>query len=226
MDEQTQKILDKIQKLFALARSPNEAEAAAAAAKAHELLKLYNLDLDEVKAKTEDVAQELFSEGSRARQWRLQVLAAVARSNYCGVFIEVRRELDPQTGRLKSVRRVNLVGRSHNLQAAKLMADYLFSAVDRLANLRKKRGPGADESYRMGVADSLCQRLAEIREQELATASQSRDLVLREDRAVQDFFQNRGMKTRTVRSRISNASSYQRGRADGQTISLNSQVED
>lgn len=223
MDD-TARILDKIQKLFALSHSPNEAEAAAAAAKAHDLLKQYNLSLDELAPRAE-VAQELFQEGARTRQWRLQLVSAVARANYCGVFMESLRRLDPQTGRLQTSQKINLVGREHNLRATRLMTDYLFSCVDRLANQHKKRGPGANESYRKGVADSLCQRLVQLREDDLRRAETSRELVLREDNAVQKFFQDKQMRTKTIRSRVSNLSSYSRGRSDGQTISLNSQLE-
>lgn len=57
--EKKKKIIDKIRKLLRLAHSSNEHEAAAAAAKAQELLSEYNLSLDSMI--TEECASEMIA---------------------------------------------------------------------------------------------------------------------------------------------------------------------
>ena len=57
--EKKKRIIDKIRKLLRLSRSSNEHEAAAAAAKAQELLSEYNLSLDSMI--TEESASEASS---------------------------------------------------------------------------------------------------------------------------------------------------------------------
>jgi hypothetical protein len=90
--EVSDKILEKIQKLFALAGSPNENEAAVAAQKAQELLTLHKLELADIEGhfskreKSDEVIEDTLSmKVSKWQPWQWQVLLAggVARACYC-----------------------------------------------------------------------------------------------------------------------------------------------
>ena len=72
-----EKIQEKIKKLLALSSSPNEAEAALAMEKAHELLKTYNLSLSQISINEEDdagIIEETYMESNRLHSWKLRLV--------------------------------------------------------------------------------------------------------------------------------------------------------
>ena len=70
MDEKKLAILEKVQKLFALSESPNEHEAALAAAKAQEILDKENLTLfDLKKLSASDIDSYFVDKGVRHAAW-------------------------------------------------------------------------------------------------------------------------------------------------------------
>src|SRR5262245_56441648 len=81
-----EKVIEKIRLLLKLSESPNVYEAAAAAAKAQELMFKYNLDLAQVEAvrpeSAEPYIQERFSVGGSSH-WLKLLMFAIARHNFC-----------------------------------------------------------------------------------------------------------------------------------------------
>ena len=63
--EEREKLFDKIRKLMALSHSPNEHEAALAAARAREILDKYDLSLTEVEMSGEEIIEHRVDTGTR-----------------------------------------------------------------------------------------------------------------------------------------------------------------
>ena len=83
-----EKIIEKIEKLFALAgNNPNENEAIAAAARAQELMAKYNLEMADLgtSEKKEELGTEMF-EGGRGK-WRYQLAVIIARNFRCKTWL-------------------------------------------------------------------------------------------------------------------------------------------
>ena len=83
-----EKIIEKIEKLFALAQNnPNENEAVAAAARAQELMAKYNLEMADLETseKKEELCTEMF-EGGRGK-WRYQLAVIIARNFRCKTWL-------------------------------------------------------------------------------------------------------------------------------------------
>lgn len=118
-----QEIVDRITKLLALATSPNEHEAAAAAAKAQEILTEHNLRLEDIKTshKSPDIPieQTEILSGSRKIYWRGFLANAIANANFCKVWW--------MGGKMV------IAGRKHNVAIALSLYDYLTKTVERLA---------------------------------------------------------------------------------------------
>lgn len=118
-----QDILDRITKLLALATSPNEHEAAAAAAKAQEILTEHNLRLEDIKSehKSPDMPIEQVEIDSYGRRvyWKGFLASALADANFCAMWWLGGR--------------VIVVGRNHNVAIVKSLYDYLTKTVERLA---------------------------------------------------------------------------------------------
>lgn len=191
--EKIDSILEKVEKLLRLAAvNSNEAEAAAATAKAQDLLTAYNLTMDAVTEKS--------SAGSRVKEdyeggrfeWQKDLWGAIATLNFCvhivrqvfiasplGTQFELTRN---EAGLRVKVRgmwqtRNIVVGRKVNVKATYAMATYLEGVCDRLVKERvrntNERANGRwANSYRDGLVQKITgkiyDRRAELLDEERA----------------------------------------------------------
>lgn len=179
----TEKIVDRIKKLLNLgdkARNPNEAEAEAAMAKAHELLAEYNLNLSQLEADSvasgsavpldadpERKRKRQHMEGSGQYKYQRTMWEHVARINYCWYWLSSIEFM----GRKCQHRHV-LLGREENVATVQILCDYFEQAMRRLC---PPPPPGAEYkwavSWKEGCVNRLMQRLWDKRdEQEAAQA--------------------------------------------------------
>ena len=155
-------VVGKVRKLLALARGGGtEAEAENAAQRAHTLLAAHNLTLADVAEKPawgDRVVDRDCVDGSR-ELWPAQVWHATAALYFCEYFYaRVLAPDDPE--RLLGLRH-NVVGRRHSVRIAKLMAEYLVDATNRLAREHGLRvQPEERRSYRKSFRIACAARLA------------------------------------------------------------------
>ena len=84
MNEQENKVIDKIEKLLALAGSDNENEAKAAMVKAQELMVRYEIDRERVKGKEQKERPVIYLSGGPFRDaWTSMVAAVIAENFRC-----------------------------------------------------------------------------------------------------------------------------------------------
>lgn len=141
-----EKVMEQIQKLLNLAaKNPNENEAAAAAAKAQELLSRYNLDVAVLErnsdAKSGKREQAMVDGGTY--EYQRALWKAVAELNYCYHWVQDYRVWSKSKrvgngrdrftteGYVNKKRHV-VVGRIVNTQATIAMAQYLQQAIERI----------------------------------------------------------------------------------------------
>jgi len=221
MDTDQKAVIEKIKKVLALAQSNSEAEAETAMRMAHDLLKKYNLTMDQVNDIEIDFVNEVAEEGSRARNWKKFLIEAVAKYNFCGAYIHTVQS----AGNIRATTKysLRLVGKEVNVSCSKIMYTYLTDTIDRFAKTHYGEGKESIEAYKVGIAHALSDRLRNLRAYEEAN-TECRALVLKEDAAVRNFFKKANMTTSKVNTNIKDAYAYQQGRKDGETISLNAQV--
>ena len=92
-----EKIIDKIEKLLALAeKNPNENEAMAAAAKAQELMAKYNIQMAQLGNNEEKPSQKIgtaMHENGKGYKWRYTLAQVVARNFRCKNYIVGRNAI-------------------------------------------------------------------------------------------------------------------------------------
>lgn len=150
-------VLDKVRKLLRLAESPNANEAAAAAAKAQNLIDEHNLSaallsLDEGQSDDDEDIEDFNAKGAPLdsqpvlHRWRLSLASAVTRANGCRVYI---------TGGS-----IAIVGRPSDAETSRYLFAYLAHEVERLCE-KDGRGCGRTwrNNYRLGVVDTISQKL-------------------------------------------------------------------
>lgn len=217
------KVVEKIQKLLALATSPNEHEAAAAAAKAQALLLEHQLEMEQVVGMTVDARvsgvteteRETLREQGKPGGWKVKLFQVVGKTSGCMVIAEDYRGWKGE-GRL--------IGRHDDVQMAQFVFNFLVTELTRLQDeygkerwtelrdFAKGRGITTHEaesifsargthplrskqSWIKGAVDSVVANLeAAAREREHASAG-AMALVVHKDAAIKDFLaQKRGFK--------------------------------
>jgi hypothetical protein len=146
--------LDKVRKLLALARSTNVHEAAAAAARAQELIERYRLGellKAEQSAAADPVEEEVLETARRQRRWKTVLAARLAEVNCSVAFVR-------QVGR---ERQIVLAGRAADRSAVRSLWDWL---VPQLEWLSATHGEGHDkrwhDDFRIGAVETIAARLA------------------------------------------------------------------
>lgn len=165
----TPNVVDRIQKLLALAegQGTNPNEAALAAATAQALMEKYQLDRAELEAAIEpDIAVDgtdpLFvgEEGvTQISSWRSVLASKLSRLEGCRAVEQ--RALNRQ-GQVERARLV-LVGRPEEVAVTRYLYRYLEREIERLCNdarlRRRLRGRSASLSFRLAVIKTVEQRL-------------------------------------------------------------------
>jgi hypothetical protein len=183
----SESIVRKIQLLLNLgSRSEgNEAEAAAAMARAQDLLAQYNLDLATVQdtlvvggtaaREAEEKRDYARSKRSAMYKWQQKLVRTLAEANYCVYWVaEVSEQAyvapsyrsskhgwEDENGKVTvRVKRHKVLGRLVNTTAVMIMVDYLLDTIERLLpypnNERLSRDANA---WREGCADRLVERI-------------------------------------------------------------------
>lgn len=242
----TAEAIEKTRKLLALANSANEHEAAAAAARAAEIMERHRItaamvaDAEQCEMEREEafaMNDDIVTDRTHARtpRWFWVLAWGVARANRC---MPRHRYIMGSGGRYG----VTFVGRPSDAAAARYMLDAIARDVDRLgsafvANLGKRAPRAAGKSFRLGAARTISERLdasaAETASQirgELAAAGDQQGLV-RLDRALvkraddvkrlEQWAKGEGLKYTTARAAtVSNADAYQAGKTAGANVNL------
>lgn len=193
MSENIASIINKVQKLLALAgNNPSEAESAAATAAAERLISTHRLsqaDL-EVRGETESESFErsVVYSGGRRLNWQETILGELCQHFGGYWFYETYREggIYHTKGRKgsKGVLKYTCVAKLSDLEIIKYMFSYLCGEVDRLARWNcGGQGIAVSNGYRCGCASGIASQFRDMRTAERAAQAQSSAMVLLDSRA-------------------------------------------
>jgi uncharacterized protein YoaH (UPF0181 family) len=237
--EASNKIVEKIQKLLALGKSPNEAEAMAAMQKAQELLALHDLAMSDIQGRadepSEDVTREEIENGMKsAPAWQGWILSGLAKVNHCQSF--------------SSSGTFHLIGKPHRIAIVKSLFSYLIDTVEReqkKAMAIAKRDPDAEPNlygtqryswrkwstdFKQGMASRIHKRLTEQAEQTKREGTgQVSGLVIQNQynlarRENDAWMRENGLRLSSRRTTTRNSSGYGAGQAAGNRAGLNAQM--
>lgn len=165
-------VVRKIQLLLNLGQRSegNETEAAAAMAKAQELLAQYNLDLATVQdsvvpggtAAREAATKRDYARISRSAmyRWQRELVKTIAEANFCVYWVEDTQET--RWNRLCNVKRHKVLGRVVNTTGVLVMVDYLLETIERLLPWAGRERLCRDAvMWREGCADRIMERIRE-----------------------------------------------------------------
>lgn len=179
--EREAKLLDRVQKLLALAGSPNPHEAALAAGQAARLIALHQLDESELESPVPDADIELFSSkpldaSKRLRGWKIALASVLAQVNDCRILVS-----GPKSGQRHGVkdkeRKIWVIGRPFDGMRVFTMYPSMLRWVEFLT-MQKLDGAGHRyrEDFRRGVVMAMAKSMRDMRlEPWCAAASTNED---------------------------------------------------
>ncbi len=216
--EQEKAVIEKIRKLLALSESPNENEAAIAASKAAELLSKHNLEIADIGEPIEIVGQIVLEDYATA-SWKELLLAGVCQLNGLKGF----------NSKVKHSRRSNavLIGRPLSILVSKQTFLYLMDVVERLACQHKGKGRAYLNSFRLGVANRLRQRLIAKREQINATgvdgALVAKTQYEKDMEVIAEYVRDLNINKRK-QPRAIHREAYEQGKSAAELVNLDEQI--
>lgn len=209
------KVIELIQKLLALSTSPNEHEAAAAMAKAQELLLKHNLDMASVTAPTEEQKDDLdmineIVDFDKIESWQSTLLNSISKRNFVHL---IRVSTGYRTAEF------HILGRRSNVKAVETMYNWLEPQILRLiAKSGYKRGEKI--SYAMGIISTIGKKLDE----QIGTYQQnnpsSRALIVNVQKETDTWYKDQYPHTTSRSVNINHSGAYSHGRSDGHGVSV------
>ena len=224
-------IIEKVQKLLALATSSNEHEAAAAAEKAHALLAAHNLSMAEVTttsdAPVDEVGQHTPNETKCGAPWVRTLWQATARLYFCEYAYSTCGDNT----------RHYVIGTQANSITAAHMAEFLSKTVMKLSlKARKEQDQSTkwQRSFRQGCGERirirLHNRLKELQsgrdeQNTIANANNLPALYQSNSQALRAFMDNEmSVKKSKARSQRYHAGGYNAGQEAGNNVGLDAQI--
>jgi len=215
------RIVRKVRALLALAGSPERAEAEAAMAAAHRLMRRHNVELADDEAEASWVARTVGPVKGRFDAWEKALGGLVVRHSFVrGIWVPAWRVADGKRGRV-----LELCGRSENVEMACWTHDFVGRTGERLWEDHRRRqglpGRAHRRAFLAGVMRGLDERL--LRE---AAACEETGLVWVGDRALDDFVRRRHPHLRRgTGGRVRGVDAWRAGREAGGRIVLHRPVE-
>lgn len=212
-------VIDLIKKCLALSESPNEHEAAAALAKAQELLQKYNLQMADVNGRLDKEGGEQLINfplkfEKELSDWKVRLIHFIAINNFCTV--------------IDGGKTIHILGRKTNIQAVLEMGLWVTNQVDSMAFIATVSYSGAHKmayrnSFILGILNTIYHRLEEQRRQWEKSSAQVTALVLYSKEEMNAFKYSQFPNLRYVTKYHSNNSrdGYSDGQRAGYEVSLN-----
>lgn len=240
MTNEQSEMARKVRALLAKANgTENEAEAAAFAAKAQELLNKHNLDLEAIMRQggTGEEVTEVLVKTMYTDIWRISIFHEAAELYFCKIYID--RWVDDRGGKYKVRKGVKIVGKPHNLAVAEPMIEYLISTVRHLSTAYSKqraeylafeRGCGMRIAERLRIMNLEAQERAareagHLSIEAAASAGGNLPALIRSELALADSFMDKlGLSKTRASSTNVGGDHAAAGRAAGDKVSFSGQV--
>lgn len=166
--ERESKLLDRVQKLLALAGSPNPHEAALAAGQAAKLIARHHLDASRLETPLPDPEIELFEgqpldASKRLRGWKIALASVLAQVNDCRILVTGPKS-GQRHGVKDKVRKIWVVGRPFDAMRLFAMYPPMLRWVEHLTMQKlEAAGHRYREDFRRGVVMAMAKSMQSMR---------------------------------------------------------------
>ncbi len=221
VQSQDHKMMDKVNKLLALAESANIHEAESAMSKAHTLLLKHNLSVLDLKNRSHYIHKQIGEVGRRSPA--KSILSAILSKFF---FVETIWTFGYDAKRDKRGRVLELYGTAENVEIAEYIHDTLRHISEGLWQNYKRQEAIQGNRHRRSFIYGLLNGF-HVQLDRRWVENQSKNLVWKGDPALQAFFRKRNPKRVHTASRYSKSShsAYRSGVAQGLTLVIHKGIQ-
>lgn len=235
LTEEETRLLDKTNKLLALAQSDNEHEAALAMQRVRELYAKYNLDQVEKRKEAKFVSWVLNFKSKRIEGWQSIILVILDKHFFVRTISFHEFDAADQV----EYRAAEIIGKKQNV----LMAEYVYQFLERTVHVLWEKHLGEEPSLRdvphptlrsekrhfmIGVLDGFMKQLNETSGYQWLgrTESDCKSLIKTADKELNDYYRRKYPRTFKIASSGFNPDrdTYKSGVNEGQKIRLHKPV--
>lgn len=222
-DEATERMLEKVRKLLALASSSNEHEALAAMARVRELYARYNLEQVQSQERSEFYHLTITRKSKRLETYEKKIIGILV--GHFFVQVIAGQTYDAAIG--DRYRSIEIIGSRESV----LMAEYVYHfLLQQSEMLVKNAGPlsrVSKKSYRLGVLTGFAQKLSMQEETQNSQSTLGRALMVlnsdkKRDRYISEVYPR--LRTLTSARQRIDRSAYSQGQVEGRKINLNKPI--
>lgn len=227
-------IIEKIQKLLALANSDNEHEAKNATRMANELLLKYNLDLQQISDhQNEYVVFDAEDTGLTLKSHQKMIAQILMNFFFVKVMI-MKNHSGYSSGEYSSYKgpraqykkTFQLIGTKANCQIASYIFSFLNTAYPKAFQDYYDRNASVEKSHRDSYYKGLTIGIMEVLEATKFKIEEERGLVVKSDPKLDEFVKNRSSGSYGSHSHSrTNQEAYQKGIEDGAKMQLRKPIE-
>ena len=207
------KIISKLEKLIALATSPNEFEADRAMEKAAEIMKKHNLtmnDLEQGEQKS-GLCMSDTEMGKRVPVWKTLIYIKVPAIFSCSTLRKNTRD-----GSIMCI-----LGEKEDVELAKHFCNYFCIAITMYSKLYQ----GNKNDFKYAMTLTITDRLKKMYEK-IVEDNTTALVVIHKKKKIDDYInQMKNVKTRTTRSKSMTKSDYLAGIKAGKNMAINTPIE-
>ncbi len=228
-DDVYNRMFSKVEKLFSLAKSANEHEAAQAMQRANALIRKYNLERIERRGASDYTYGVI--ELKKKKISRQQRMIAIILKDFFFVEVITSQQYDALAD--ETYRTIELTGTKENVDIARYVYDFLVSRLEHLWYSFKKstkvKGRQQKKSYHLGVIQGFSEKM---KKEESQSHQNTQDqtvssLVVAGDFGLQRYYVQRypNMKTVRMKSLPLNRDTYAAGREEGRRLIIHKGIE-
>ncbi|MFM8316144.1 MAG: SprT-like domain-containing protein [Deltaproteobacteria bacterium] len=219
-NEEESRLLNRVEKLLALATSTNEHEALAAMQKVQQLYVKYNLERVEKNQNVQYLSKIIFTHKKRLERYQY-VICSILNEHF---FVEVIHSSLYDAKKLSEFKVIEILGTRENVQMAEYVYHFLMNQIEILwKGYQKERhkNPRARRSFSLGVATGFRDKL-ERHSLELDKKESSKALVARQDKELEVFVRSRYPRLVKIQhgARVHEAIHYNAGKNRGASLVL------
>lgn len=224
-DDESERMLEKIRKLLALASSSNEHEAVLAMNRAREIFAKYNLE----HAERSEFVHLVISTGSKRMEVHTKKILSILLNHF---YVEVisGHTFDVRSG--ESHRMFELIGRRENVLMAEYVYHFLLKQSELLAGqlmrTHARTTKVSRKSFRLGILQGFKEKLkaAETPEEGQPSVLANALIAFSGDRKLEDYIGTVYRRLRRTRGAMQSIDpeAFRQGKSEGRKLTLNKPV--
>jgi len=222
--EEENRLLNRVEKLLALATSSNEHEALLAMQRVQELYAKYNLERVENKKSSQYLSKVIFTHKKRLERYQY-VICSILNEHF---FVEVIHSALYEPEKFSEFKVIELLGTRENVQMAEYVYYFLMNQTEILwKTYRKERtkNPRARRSFCLGVVSGFRDKL-DRHQKEMSKTHSSMALVTKTDKELEGFVRTRHPRLVKIHhgTRVHEVIHYNAGKSRGASLVLHKGV--